>query len=251
MPPTLLGGMSLTFSVEDIIAKEHGRNILALTDNERGKKEKRDKRRSINAGSNYRWSDQQKLEAVQSYLAIGNLALTSRILGIPEITLRVWKTQEWWHALIEDLRLQENIQLSARMKKLVEASQNIVAQRLESGDPIMNQKTGEIVYKPVSMKDAHKVSVDLIDRQKDLQKMIDGVPVENEATDGKLEALAEKFAEMSMRSIQNKLDKQRTVDVTDVTENKSAVHDERQARLPEGTPMGEETSGASNTSSRE
>lgn len=205
---------------------------MALTDNERGKKEKRNKNRAIDAGSNFRWSDKQKLEAVQAYLALGNLALASRILGIPEITLRVWKAQEWWHEVVEELRLQESIQLSARMKKLVEASQTIVAQRLETGDPILNQKTGEIVYKPVSMKDAHKVSIDLIDRQKDIQKMIDGVPVENEANESKLEALAERFAEMATKSIQKQFDKKRTIEVID------AVYDERQEGLSEGTSVG-------------
>jgi hypothetical protein len=204
---------------------------MALTDNERGKREKRNKKRAIDAGSNFRWSDAQKLEAVQSYLALGNLALTSRLLGIPEVTLRVWKAQEWWTEVVEDIRLQDTIQLSARMKKLVEASHTIVAQRLESGDPILNQKTGEIVYKPVSMKDAHKVATDLIDRSQTLQKIIDGEVVTDASNDNKLEALAERFAEMATRSIEKQIDKRRTVDAEEVT---YAVDEERETRLQEG-----------------
>jgi transposase-like protein len=217
---------------------------VALTDNKRGKVEKRTKKRAIDAGSNFRWSDQQKLEAVQSWLALGNLALTARILGIPEVTLRVWKAQEWWHEVVEELRLQETIQLSARMKNLVEASQTIVAQRLESGDPILNQKTGQIVFKPVTMKDAHKVAVDLMDRREDLQRIVDGGPKSDTANENKLEQLAERFAEMAAKSIQKQIDKKRTVEVID------AIPKERETRLSEGAPVGEgEQTGTSETTS--
>jgi hypothetical protein len=202
---------------------------MALTDNAREKKSKRVKKKPMDAVGNFRYSDAQKVEAVSSWLALGNLALTSRLLGIPEITLRVWKTSEWWKNLVEEMRMQEKIVLSARMKSLVEASQTIVAQRLESGDPILNQKTGEIIYKPVSMKDAHKVAVDLIDRKKELDKLtVDDGPTEAR-DDDKLEKLAERFAEMATKSIENNLNKRRTVDAEIV----DAVHDEREAGLQE------------------
>lgn len=204
---------------------------MALSDNENEKQRKRSKKRAIDAGSNFRWSDQQKLEAVSSYLALGNLALTGRLLGIPEITLRVWKASVWWKDAVDEIRLQEKMQLSSRMKKLVEASQTIVAQRLETGDPILNQKTGEIIFKPVSMKDAHKVSVDLIDRQKDLDKMTQDTSESDERDDAKLEKLAEKFALMATKSIEKNLNKQRTIDVEDAI---YAVDEERETGLQAG-----------------
>lgn len=206
---------------------------MALTDNEKQKDLRRTKHKSKTAVGNLRYSDAQKVEAVSSYLAVGNLALTSRILGIPEITLRVWKTTDWWKTLVEELKMQERIELSARMKRLVEASHNIVAQRLESGDPVIIQKTGEIVYKPVSMKDANKVATDLIDRRKELEKMTTDTTVSEKDDDRKLEKLAEKFAEMATKSIEKQYNKKRTIEVQDV-EIIDAVHDEREARLQEG-----------------
>lgn len=202
---------------------------MALSDAEREKEKKR-KGRAIDAGSNFRWSDKQKLEAVSSYLTLGNLALTSRILGIPEVTLRVWKASEWWKNVVDDLKTQEKIELSNRMKKLVEASQAIVAQRLEHGDPVMSPK-GDIVFKPVSMKDAHKVAVDMIDRKKIIDATTaEGAPTE-ERNDNTLEKLAERFAQMATQSIEKQFNKKRTVDVTDVEEIHSAVHEERETRL--------------------
>jgi hypothetical protein len=206
---------------------------MALTDNERTKKEKRTRNRAIDAGTNKRWSDKQKLEAVSSWLALGNLALVSRLLGIPEITIRVWKTSEWWAKAVEELKLQEKIELSARMKKLIEASHIIVAQRLETGDPILNQKTGEIVYKPVSLKDAHKVATDLIDRQKEVEKATRDDGPSEARNDDKLERLAEKFAEMATKSIERSFNKQRTVDAETV-EVIDAVDEERETRLQTG-----------------
>lgn len=210
---------------------------MALTDNERAKQEDRAKRRSIEDTSK-RWSDQQKMEAIQSYLALGNLALTARVLGIPEITLRVWKASDWWKDVVEDLKRQEKIVLSNRMKKLVEASHTIVAQRLESGDPILNQKTGEIIYKPVSMKDAHKVAVDLLDRQNILEKATNEDSGTPEGDDNKLEKLAERFAEMATKSIEKNFDKRRTIDVGAVEisqrDNDNAVHEERETGLQAG-----------------
>lgn len=225
---------------------------MALTDTESAKKEKRNKRRSVEAKT-FRWSDQQKLEAVTSWLALGNLAMVSRILSIPEITLRVWKTSEWWNKAVEEIRLSENVQLSARMKKLVEASHTIVAQRLETGDPILNQKTGEIIYKPVNLRDAHRVAVDLIDRQKEVDKLTRDTSPSEERDDDKLAKLAERFAEMATMSIEKQFNKRRTVDSVDNVEDvHHAAYDQRQARLPESFGLGEgETPGEAGPTSAE
>jgi transposase-like protein len=218
---------------------------MALTDNEREKKIKRTKKKFKYELGNTRYSDKQKIEAIHSYLAIGNLALTSRIIDIPEITLRKWKAQEWWATLVEEIKMQERIELSARMKKLIEASQGVVAQRLETGDPILNQKTGEIVYKPVSMKDAHKVATDLIDRRTIVEKAALSNEVVEKNDDDKLEKLAEKFAEMATRSIEKKFEKRRTVDIADVEfalkENNNAVYEEGEREEREGLQEGERT----------
>lgn len=229
---------------------------MALTDNENEKSRKRNKSRAIEAGSNYRWSDKQKLEAINSYLVLGNLSLTSRVLGIPEITLRVWKTTTWWKEAVDDLKIQEKIQLSNRMKTLVEASQSIVANRLENGDPVLNQKTGEIVMKPVSMKDAHKVAIDLIDRREKVEKATMDEAPSDQQNDDKLERLATKFAEMATKSIEKQINKSRTIDVVDVmpVEDIDAIYDKREeglcqreqaVQLPTGTDQ--ETGGEDNS----
>lgn len=188
---------------------------MALSDNPR-KRETHVKSRNAVDGINKHWSDKQKMEAVQSYLLLGNLALTSRLLSIPEITLRVWKTTEWWKGLVEDVKLQENMQMSGRLKKIVDASLTAVEDRLVNGDWIYDQKTGHMVRKQVGIKDAHKVATDLMDRQKIIEKTTNPVTQE-EQNDDKLLQLAEKFASFVKDKIEHKAPEPEVlVDISDV-----------------------------------
>ncbi len=162
----------------------------------------------------HHWSDKQKMEAIQSYLMLGNLALTGRILNIPEVTLRVWKTTDWWKTAVAEVKSQEKIELSAKMKKIVKASLDVVEDRLVNGDFQFDQKSGEVVRKPVNMKDAHRVAVDLQQRQEVLDKL-DGEVATEENQEAKLLKLAEKFAEMATKKIDQIASEHRTIDVED------------------------------------
>lgn len=173
--------------------------------------------RSITAPTNKQWSDSQKMEAIQSYLLLGNLALTSRILGIPEITLRVWKTSQWWKDTVAEIKSQEKVELSSKMKKLVGASLAVVEDRLINGDFQFDQKTGEVIRKPVNMKDAHKVAMDMQERQELIDKSLSGEESKgDEGVQSRLLKLAEQFAEMATKKIEQKVDEHRTVDAEDI-----------------------------------
>lgn len=173
------------------------------------------KDRSISASTNLHWSEKQRMEAVNSYLLLGNLALTGRLLGIPEVTLRVWKATTWWKDAVEEIKHSEKIQLSARIKKLVDASLTVVEDRLANGDFQYDQKSGTTVRKPVNMKDAHKVAIDLANKQEQIEKSERPEQTEEHVED-KLLKLAEKFADMATKKIEQNIDAQRTIDVEDV-----------------------------------
>jgi transposase-like protein len=185
---------------------------MALSDVEKEKDKKRRQRALDHPHA--RWSDQQKLDAVKSWLVLGNLSMVARLHSIPRITLVKWKECAWWHELVEELKQEEKLVLSNKMKSLVDAAHQVVANRLEVGDAVLNQKTGEIVYKPVSMKDAHRVAVDMLNQRQLLEKGAIQGPI-TEGSNEKLEALAEKFAEF----VTKKIDKKRTVEgeVVDVS----------------------------------
>ena len=184
---------------------------MALSDSEREKSKKRPSR-AIEAGTNRRWSDKQKLDAITTYLTLGNLSMTSRITNIPEITLRVWKQSNWWQDAVEDIKSQERVELSAKLKRIVEAAHQVVENRLVNGDPVIIPKTGEIVMKPVSMKDAHRVAVDLQNQREIVEKMNKHEEVVESDSD-QLKKLAERFAEFATKKIEQTYDKTRTIDM--------------------------------------
>jgi transposase-like protein len=191
---------------------------MAFSDIEKEKDKKRNINRAISADTNKRWSDKQKLEAVQSWLVLGNMSMVSRLHGIPRITLQIWKTSAWWRELVEELKLQEKIELSSKMKAIVDAAHLVVANRLEHGDAVLNQKTGEIVYKPVPMKDAHRVAVDLLNQREVLEKASREPGSGDEGSSDKLEMLASRFAEFATKKIEQQFDNKRTIAMADVVD---------------------------------
>lgn len=165
------------------------------------------KRRAVSADTNKHWSDSQKIEAVTTYLALGNLMLTSSVLKIPEMTLRTWKQKEWWKKIEEELAVQDELQLSARIKKIVETTLAATEDRIKHGDWIYNNREGTLIRKPVNLRDVHKVTMDMIDKR---EHIMNKVPVNAtlEGMDDRLKKLAAQFEQMAV--------KKPIVEVTDV-----------------------------------
>lgn len=139
-------------------------------------------------------SDKQRIELVQLYLSTGNLALTAATLGIPESTARRWKAAQWFKDMVNDFKIEDNMVLDAKLKKVVEMSTDALLDRIEGGDYQYDQKTGRMIRKPINARDASKITVDIIDRRDILQGKrapeLDGA----KKTIEKLALLAQEFA---------------------------------------------------------
>lgn len=168
------------------------------------------KKRPITGVTNMHWSDSQKIEAVTTYLALGNLVLTSNVLKIPEFTMRHWKQQQWWKDIENELAVQDDIQLSSRLKRIVETTLSAAEDRIANGDWVYNNKEGCLMRKPVNLKDVHKVTMDLIDKREHLDNKVP-TSVAIEQIDDRLKKLAQKFEEIAAGN-------NKTVEVTDVIE---------------------------------
>jgi hypothetical protein len=155
------------------------------------------KSRSKFAMTNKTYSDVQKIEAVTAYLMLGgNIGLTSHTTHIPHATLYEWTKSEWWNTLVSEVRKEEKLQLSSRLKKIVEAGWTVAEDRLERGDWILNNKTGEIMRKPVSLRDASKVAVDAANLRQNLD-LGEGFITQADAIEDKLAKLALAFTNLS------------------------------------------------------
>lgn len=180
-----------------------------LTDNKRMAKLPSGKKRSVNATTNKYWSDSQKIEVITTYLALGNLALASRVLNIPAITVRQWKMTQWWKDMEAELRTEENLQMSNRLQKIIESTLAVAEDRIAKGDFIYDNRTGQLVRKPVPLKDAHKVAMDMMNRRDDL---VSRRPenVDMASIDDRLAKLAAKFEEIAGTKVPS------VIEVTDV-----------------------------------
>lgn len=141
------------------------------------------------------WTEKTKNEVIHTYLVTGNLALTARIMDVPEETIRYWRKQDWWDDSVREIRHSGKVELSSKMKKIVEASIAVIEDRIVNGDFVFDQKTGAVVRKPVNLKDVHKVAIDMVDRQGALEQEADGGVSSNESKNiaSSLEKLAEAF----------------------------------------------------------
>jgi hypothetical protein len=155
---------------------------------------RRKKRNITDTGKH--WNDTQRLEAVKLYLVTGNYAVVSAALEIPYATLNRWKYANWWKDLMVQLKAEETIELSARMKKLAGKALDVTEDRLENGNFQLDQKTGEVRRVPVNMKDAAKVATDLMTQQQKLEDKPVQQQIENTVND-RLAKLAEEFAKFA------------------------------------------------------
>jgi hypothetical protein len=147
------------------------------------------------------WAQSQKIDAVLTYLATGSETKTAAATGIPKATLHIWRYQPWWKELVVQIQDEKDDGINADIAKIIEKSMETVSDRLTNGDFGFNQKTGEIFRKPVNLKDAHKVAVDMIDKR----NLLNGKPTsrsEKVDTTNQLEFLAKKFAEFANMSKQ-------------------------------------------------
>lgn len=184
-----------------------------LSDDKINKYRPTGRRRAVSAGKGFRWSDSQKIEAVQTYLILGSLKLTAGALKIPFETLKVWKASQWWKDLIEELRIQEDLQLSNRLKKILVRSYDVIEDRLDHGDFVFDQKTGEMRRKPVSMRDAMQVSTQVSERRDGLiERHLEGKSITEDKIEKTLKDLAERFADIANQVTK----KPASVEVTDV-----------------------------------
>jgi hypothetical protein len=171
------------------------------------------------------YGDSNKLEAVKLYLLTGNLKLVSASLDIPYITLRSWKGTDWWNGLVKDLKTEDTIKLTQKLRAIASKAMDVTMDRLEHGDFYFNQKTGALERKPVAMRDAHLVAIGHTDRA----MVLDKKPQEeedNQKTQDRLIQLAEAFAKFAGKA--------HRIEVID------AIPKEREEGLQAGSSVGED-----------
>lgn len=154
------------------------------------------------------------------------------MLGVPLQTLNLWKRSTWWKDIVDGIHDDDKVELDAKYQKIIRKALTVVDDRLENGNFMMDQKTGQIVRVPVSMSDTHRVMKDLVDQQQLLRLDRKQEEVSLETVNDKLKKLAEQFQTMAGGG--KKLHK--VGQIYEVEGEVDAVHDQREAGHSQGEP---------------
>lgn len=149
-----------------------------------------------------RWDIETKFKAVESWLLYGNLRLTAEVLGVGYSTLKQWKAEEWWRDVEREIQAGGRIRQTTSIGKIVDRGLEVIQDRLENGEVVLDQKSGELVRRPVALRDVGGVVSNLMQRQSILEKQsLDEITGESHKTiQEQLAFLALEFSKFNNRS---------------------------------------------------
>lgn len=145
------------------------------------------------------WAPEKKIEVVTKWLAIGNMRQVAEDCGVSYTLCREWKTMPWWKEVEQEVRNSRRFTTDTKLSKIVDKSLELLQDRLENGDFVLNQKTGEVFRKPINVRDANKVAADMLTRQNANEKLQVNVQDSNQkqTIQDQLAMLAKAFAEFN------------------------------------------------------
>ena len=135
----------------------------------------------------------KRMEVVSRFMLLGNMRLVSEQTGLHYQTLMEWKKSDWWPDLVEQLKRQKKTKQNDGLTKIIEQSMDILQDRLENGDFVHDQKTGQVIRKPVGARDAAAIAASMMQRQEIIETMIDKANGTGETQDEVLSKLAQEF----------------------------------------------------------
>lgn len=98
------------------------------------------------------FSMDRKVEACTLYAVYGNVEEVEKITKIPANHIRAWKQESWWIDLTRQIYVEQNENLGANINKILDKTLVHLSDRLENGDYLYDQKTGDFKRKPVDTK---------------------------------------------------------------------------------------------------
>lgn len=162
------------------------------------------------------------------------MRLVGATTGVDYALIRQWKMQPWWSDLEKEIRATQNIEMDTKLSKIVEKSMAVTMDRLENGEMVLNNKTGELVRKPVAMRDAAKVATDFMQRQQVIRKdESETTQVSQVSVTEQLKTLAMEFAKWQSKA-QAKAEAL-DVEFKEIEGDSDAVYEEREEGLQTGS----------------
>lgn len=139
------------------------------------------------------WSEKKKMEAVTTYIGLGSPTLTAQQIGVPFETLRSWMKTDWWKEKIHEIQNEDYDKLDNKLSKALDKAIDVINDRIESGDYVVDPKTGKVRQIPVKLRDVNIAFNTLLDKRQLIRKQPTKI-VEQQSTALALQQLADSFA---------------------------------------------------------
>jgi len=142
--------------------------------------------------SRYTW--EEKAEAAKLYMLSGNMRIVAENTGVHYDTLCDWKKSDWWPTLIDELKMAKKAKSGKKIEKILEYSLEEIEDRIQNGDYVLNNKTGEIERRKVSMRDLANMTNQLMTRQLQMEELTEKLEHKKETVQETLTMLAREFS---------------------------------------------------------
>ena len=152
--------------------------------------------KSKRTGGKAIWSQNQKLEAVCTYVMLGNMAEACRVTGIPLQTMKCWKHTDWFKDLMVQVRQEDVQQLDANLQRVITKALKATEDRLDAGDYQYDPKTGKVIRIPLKAHTALKITTELLTKQDKIRDKPQQAEVEK-TIDARLAKLSEEFSKFA------------------------------------------------------
>ena len=144
------------------------------------------------------WKESKKIEAVTMYLSTGNLTETARVISVPIRTLESWKVTDWWKEMVARIQADDDQQLDAKTSKVINKALDALMDRVENGEYVYDQKTGQLKRSPAKLRDLNTAFNNLLDKRQLLRNKPTKI-VEQQSTAIALQNLANQFANFTQK----------------------------------------------------
>ena len=184
------------------------------------------------------WPEKKRIEVATAHAMGLTAPIIEATTGVDRQTVRRWRLEDWFKDIIHEIQQEDDVQVDAKLTKLVGKSLDTLVDRLENGDFMYSREDQKFVRKPLSTRDAIKLSEVSFDKRNLLRGKPTSISAKQEQMSDRLLKLAAEFTKfVNAKDITNESrmpteePEEQTSDaprqITEVEGVAHAIHDER------------------------
>lgn len=143
------------------------------------------------------YSEKKKIEAMTVWAITGNIAEVTRLTGVHYAIFKKWQKEPWFQEALEELRSENDHKFDSAFTDIISKLIDAINDRVANGDHVV-LRNGEIIRKPVSLRDVIGAMMITIDKR----QLLRGKPTsrsESVTVENRLEKLVSHFETLAKK----------------------------------------------------